>query len=378
MELEEKLKILNKPPAKSIKVKYIFINYLRHCQLYCKCTRFTLGYFNNFNVYSFLIPCCVDQFQTKFGDIYDCINIYKQPSFDHPLLRNHKIQMKPNLNQEEQIAGPISNVVPSVVRSKLEGCPSETVPIRRTTKEELINAKLLSTWTKPRHYVSVEPVADKVYYGGSAKIVVANPSVDQNKFSTGQIWIQNGPAEEVNSIEFGWAVNPQLFGDNEAQVFGLWMVLHPQYSFGEHMNAGTYGGDQRAFYFSVYRDPEIEKWWFINGIDNARIGYWPKEIFTHLANNASVIGYGGVAGADLWELTPPMGHGHLPVFDSKYTCCMLNMKVANDRGNFVDFDTSKVRLNRDTKTSCYDLIFPSRDTLNGIIMFFGGPGGNCP
>ncbi|KAI3949968.1 hypothetical protein MKW92_017080 [Papaver armeniacum] len=334
--------------------------------------------------------------KTEFGDIYDCINIYKQPAFDHPLLRNHKIQMKPNLNQEEQIDEPISNMVPNVVRSKLEGCPSKTVPIRRTTKEELINAKLLSTWIKRRHYVSAQPVADKVYYGGSAKIAVANPSVDQNKFSTGQIWIQNGPAEELNSIEFGWAVYPELFGDNEARVFGLWTAdgfkqtgcynmlcpgfvqVHPEYSFGEHINAGTYGGDQRAFYFSVHRDPESGNWWFVNGVDNAKIGYWPKELFTHLEKNASVIGYGGVAGADLGELTPPMGHGHPPVFDSQYTCCMLNMKVANDRGDFVDFDTSKVQLNRDTKTSCYDLIFPGRDLLNGIIMFFGGPGGDCP
>ncbi|KAI3934028.1 hypothetical protein MKW92_050753, partial [Papaver armeniacum] len=48
MELENQLKVLNKPPIKS--------------------------------------------FQTKSGDILDCIDIYKQPAFDHPLLQNHKIQ----------------------------------------------------------------------------------------------------------------------------------------------------------------------------------------------------------------------------------------------------------------------------------------------
>ncbi|XP_026439852.1 uncharacterized protein LOC113338696 [Papaver somniferum] len=110
-ELDKKLKILNKPPIKSI--------------------------------------------QTKTGHTYDCINIYKQPAFDHPLLKNHKIQMKPNVIQGEQIDEPIFNTVSSIVRSKLEGCPSETVPIRRTTKEELVNAKYLSNQIKRRH-VSVD------------------------------------------------------------------------------------------------------------------------------------------------------------------------------------------------------------------------------
>ncbi|KAI3897256.1 hypothetical protein MKX03_036606 [Papaver bracteatum] len=313
MELDKKLKILNKPPMKSI--------------------------------------------ETEIGDIYDCINIYKQPAFDHPLLRNHKIQMEPNVIQEEQIDESIYNMVPRVGRSKLKG----------TTKKELINAKYLSSWVKRRHYVSAQPLAEKVYYGGSANIAIANPSVEQNTFSTGQIWIQSGPTAELNSIEFGWAVFPQLFGDNETRVFGLWtgfVQVHPEYSFGEHIKDGTYGGAQRGFYFSVHRDPESGNWWFINGINNAKIGYWPKEIFTHLASNASVIAYGGVAGTDIGKLTPPMGHGHLSVFDSRYTCCMQSIKV--------------VQLNRDTKSSCYVLIFPGSDILLGILMFFGGPGGDCP
>jgi len=31
--------------------------------------------------------------QSEDGDIIDCIDIYKQPAFDHPALRNHKIQV---------------------------------------------------------------------------------------------------------------------------------------------------------------------------------------------------------------------------------------------------------------------------------------------
>jgi hypothetical protein len=36
--------------------------------------------------------CC---FHVQSGDVgeFDCVDIYKQPAFDHPLLKNHKIQV---------------------------------------------------------------------------------------------------------------------------------------------------------------------------------------------------------------------------------------------------------------------------------------------
>ncbi|CAL9757938.1 unnamed protein product, partial [Musa acuminata subsp. burmannicoides] len=37
----------------------------------------------------------VRSFQSGKGDIFDCVDMFKQPAFDHPLLRNHKIQMRP-------------------------------------------------------------------------------------------------------------------------------------------------------------------------------------------------------------------------------------------------------------------------------------------
>ncbi|RZC88013.1 hypothetical protein C5167_004193 [Papaver somniferum] len=66
----------------------------------------------------------------------------------HPV---KSIQMKPNLIQEQQNDVPLSNMVSSMARSKLDGCSSETVPIRSYTKEELINTKYLSNRIQPRH-----------------------------------------------------------------------------------------------------------------------------------------------------------------------------------------------------------------------------------
>ncbi|RZC81740.1 hypothetical protein C5167_044328 [Papaver somniferum] len=150
MEIKRQLKILNKPPMKKI--------------------------------------------ITKLGDTIDCIDVYKQPAFDHPLLKDHKIQV---LNL------PIHNDI-------------GTVPIRRTTKRELMFSSLIKRRRKayPRnpmyhHYVSVEtPYNEKnEYYGAKASFGIHNPHVTQNQFSTSQLWIQNGPRDATNSIETGWAVS---------------------------------------------------------------------------------------------------------------------------------------------------------------------------
>lgn len=36
---------------------------------------------------------CLWILQKEDGDIIDCVDIHKQPAFDHPSLKNHKIQV---------------------------------------------------------------------------------------------------------------------------------------------------------------------------------------------------------------------------------------------------------------------------------------------
>lgn len=49
-------------------------------------------YINNFSHESFFIFCGYI-FQSPDGDIIDCVHKRKQPALDHPLLKNHKIQV---------------------------------------------------------------------------------------------------------------------------------------------------------------------------------------------------------------------------------------------------------------------------------------------
>ncbi|KAI3422745.1 uncharacterized protein J3R85_011832 [Psidium guajava] len=87
----------------------------------------------------------VKTIQTKHGDVYDCVDFYKQSVFDHPLLKNHSFYfgMRPSFrpktrtDQETRSASRIRNAT-----IKHANCPTGTVPIRRTSEEELIAAKM--------------------------------------------------------------------------------------------------------------------------------------------------------------------------------------------------------------------------------------------
>ncbi|KAI3886450.1 hypothetical protein MKX03_036737 [Papaver bracteatum] len=341
-------------------------------------------------------------FQVRFScDILDCIDIYRQPAFDHPLLQNHKIQMKPNFKLKKEINKDIlmDLVMESKVNSGLpnERCPPGTVAIRRTKKQELANAKYLSESHgiystanipyKPYHFVSIEPSVGQIYYGGKTTVTIENPVVGHDQFSSAQIWVQNGPEEEINSIESGWAVHPMLFGDNATRLFSRWTAdgfknngcynmlcpgfvqVHPDYNFGSRITPISIFG----------KDPQSGNWWLIAGKSNDNIGYWPKDLFTHLRSNASVIRYGGVARGGLKNQTPQMGNGHFANGNSTKSCNMRDMHVYNYKGEPFKFLASRVKLKQDTTTRCYNQIFWGFDPDHGgLAVSFGGPGGNCP
>ncbi|XP_027775139.1 uncharacterized protein LOC114078456, partial [Solanum pennellii] len=102
LELERQLKLINKPAIKTIKGKY--------------------------------------------GEIYDCVDFYKQPAFDNPLLKNHGFhpEMKPTLPnlQGDDTSSNVNS--PFTIGLKDGGCPTGTVPIRRITKDDLIRQRFLS------------------------------------------------------------------------------------------------------------------------------------------------------------------------------------------------------------------------------------------
>ncbi|KAI3950374.1 hypothetical protein MKW98_003857 [Papaver atlanticum] len=357
----------------------------------------------------------VKTFTTKYGDIIDCIDIFKQPAFDHPLLKDHKIEVKPTFPREGMGSFTTPDNPWSEIERRKERCPLGAVPIRRTTKQELIfgskyhweKTKQRNSNTYPHtpmyhHFASIQPVEGKSYYGGHVIMGVHNPLVTPEQFSTSQMWIQNGPEEQINSIEAGLAVYPKLFGDNITRIFGYWTAdgykstgcfnifcpgfvqVHPSITFGELLEpVSVYKGKKYSIPVEVYKARASGNW--LLSVGEQVIGYWPKELFTHLAHNASIIRYGGIAGALSGSPSPPMGNGHFPEYrdyDLAKAGFMREMKVFNEAGEIVYFDFTKAPRKLDTKKdNCYKLYYYSyiSKPYTWNIITYGGPGGSsCP
>ncbi|GMP42074.1 hypothetical protein CsSME_00011937 [Camellia sinensis var. sinensis] len=169
------------------------------------------------------------------GDIIDCVHISHQPAFDHPLLKNHTIQMRPSyhpegLFEENKESIPKSNegISKSITQLwHLNGrCPEGTIPIRRTKKKEILRASSIKSFGRKQHGTIPEPtiptkpepinlsahqhatvvVQGDKYYGTKATMNVWKPIVQQsNEFSLSQLWIMAGSyPSDLNTIEAGW------------------------------------------------------------------------------------------------------------------------------------------------------------------------------
>ncbi|XP_056173910.1 uncharacterized protein LOC130139934 [Syzygium oleosum] len=117
----------------------------------------------------------IKTFKTNYGEIIDCINIYKQPAFDHPLLKDHKLQFA--------------------------------------------FLDLLS--------------AGSPMYGAKAFIDNYIPRCENGQYSGAQMWIFTELDNQPNSIEAGWRVDPCVYNDSQSHLFIYW-----KYSGATHTSQG--------------------------------------------------------------------------------------------------------------------------------------------
>lgn len=87
----------------------------------------------------------VKSIKSPDGDIIDCVRISQQPAFDHPYLKDHKIQMRPSYHPEGLFA---ENKVAEKTKEKANTqlwhvngrCPEDTIPVRRTKEDDILRA----------------------------------------------------------------------------------------------------------------------------------------------------------------------------------------------------------------------------------------------
>ncbi|KAF3629050.1 putative cell division cycle protein 48 -like protein [Capsicum annuum] len=171
------------------------------------------------------------------GDLIDCVLSHLQPAFDHPHLKGMKPLVppkRPKANESTDSMTDTSSFQLWTVSG--ESCPEGTVPIRRTTGKDVMRASTLQRFGRKiirgvrrdtmssDHEHAVAFVNGEEYYGAKASISVWTPKVtDQYEFSLSQLWIISGTfGDDLNTIEAGWQVSPELYGDIYPRFFTYW------------------------------------------------------------------------------------------------------------------------------------------------------------
>ncbi|RDX65888.1 hypothetical protein CR513_55414 [Mucuna pruriens] len=358
------------------------------------------------------------------GDLIDCVHKRKQPALDHPLLRNHKIQKVPRkmpkgmkVKREEK---EMERNAWQMWHQNGTRCPKGTIPVRRSTVHDVLRAKSLFDFGKKRrrfllsrrsdapdvvsgngheHAIAYTGSSQEVY-GAKATINVWEPSIQVvNEFSLSQIWILSGSFDgsDLNSIEAGWQVSPELYGDSRPRLFTYWtsdsyqatgcynllcagfVQTNSRIAIGAAISPiSSYDANQYDITILIWKDPKVGNWWMSFG-DGTLVGYWPEELFTHLATHATMVEWGGEVvntRANGQHTSTQMGSGHFAEDGFGKASYFRNLEIVD-----TDNSLSSVHniLTLAENTNCYD-IKSSYSNEWGTYFYYGGPGNNpqCP
>ncbi|KAL6501146.1 hypothetical protein OROHE_025343 [Orobanche hederae] len=137
------------------------------------------------------------------------------------------------------------------------------------------------------------------------------------------------------------------------------------------------GGDQFEMTITIWRDPKEGNWWMAFG--DKIVGYWPKEIFTHLADRATMIEWGGEivdSRPNNKHTSTQMGSGHFAEDGYGKASYFRNLEIVdseNKLGSAQGVETIAENPN------CYN-IQSSNNKKWGSYFYYGGPGRSprCP
>ncbi|CAH2058051.1 unnamed protein product [Thlaspi arvense] len=347
--------------------------------------------------------------KSEDGDIIDCVPLTSQPAFDHPLLKNHTIQMKPSFIPESESTNTKKKTTATQAWHKSGGCPENTVPIRRIKKEDILRAKSIEGFgkktttsipedtnpSKNHEYAIMNSINGK-YFGTKCVINIWKPEVQvPEEFSLAQTWLVSGFGNTRNTIEVGLQVYPGKYGDNNLRLFVYWTADGYQSTgcynndcagFVQKSNLITVGGtytsvsqyDGGQYELSILVWKNGENWWLMIG--DEVVGYWPGKLFNSLGDGARLVQWGGEVvnlETDGKHTATDMGSGHFADEGFKKASYFRNLKTVDGTNTLREAQGIYPLTGHD---NCYNVKAGDGGTSWGTNFFYGGPGQNekCP
>ncbi|CAL4991001.1 unnamed protein product [Urochloa decumbens] len=273
------------------------------------------------------------------GDIIDCVHISKQPAFDHPLLKNHTIQMRPSCHPEGLYDDSnVSTYSMTQTWHQNGKCPANTIPIRRTKEEDILRASSVTRFGKK------SPMSVPKFLS----VDEHNPLDVTIGHQHAVTYTRKGFVQTNNKVGIGASFSP----------------------------VSSYGGLQYEITILIWKDPKGGNWWLQVGSNI--LGYWPSSIFSNLQNGASNIMWGGeVYSPYAGQTSTNMGSGHFPREGFGKASYIKNIQVVD---SFNKLKPPGPLGLGNKQPNCYSVQSGSTSKNWGTYMFYGGPGKNpsCP
>ncbi|KAI4314364.1 hypothetical protein L6164_027280 [Bauhinia variegata] len=353
----------------------------------------------------------VKTIQSPDGDIIECVKAHHQPAFDHPLLKGQKPLDPPERPKGHNQMG-MSSENFQLWSMSGESCPEGTIPIRRTTEQDMLRASSVLRFGRKNiirrvtrdtnsngHEHAVGYITGDQYYGAKASINVWAPLVENPyEFSLSQMWVISGSfGDDLNTIEAGWQVSPELYGDSYPRFFTYWtsdayqatgcynllcagfVQTNSKIAIGAAISpTSAYNGGQFDISLLIWKDPKHGHWWLEFG-SGILVGYWPSFLFTHLSDHASMIQFGGEvvnSRPNGFHTSTQMGSGHFAGEGFGKASYFRNLQVVDWDNNLIPIPNLRVLADH---PNCYD-IQGGINNVWGNYFYYGGPGKNvrCP
>jgi Neprosin len=358
-------------------------------------------------------------FMDESGAVYDCIPVEQQSS-----LRGSRggVPSAPDAPEVEAARGPNDERQDSLIVSPLGSdkkdrygnvmqCPSGTIPMRRVTMQDLARFETLKdffrkgpgeTGRPPRSNEATRGPATHRWAhafqnvsngGGHSFLNLWRPPIGANQiFSLSQHWYVGGSGGSLQTLECGWQVYPQFYGDNYAHLFTYWTADNYNTTGCYNLTCGAFVQTSSSFApgmaltsVSVVGGPQYimeltywhtgGRWWlYYNGTSGSNaIGYYPDTIYRGgaLAGNATEIDFGGeTVGTTSF---PPMGSGHFAVEGWQKAAYQRTIGYyAPLGGAMVNANLTAVQ----ASPSCYTAKVVMYGSPWFETLWYGGPGGS--
>ncbi|XP_060211061.1 protein neprosin-like [Lycium barbarum] len=355
----------------------------------------------------------VKTIKTKYGDIYDCVDFYKQHAFDHPLLKDHNFypKMKPTLSRMKKKSKSSTVSRSSSIWSKDRGCPFGTVPVKRITKDDLIRQRRMpppenvtfdtqfdgsnnNSKSKGRYISSqgyklaiarIPNNPNNRFAGAGMAASLYNPYVKGQQHSGCRLKIQ----KESDILQVGWRVDPTLYGDTKTRHFIHFQAgkshcfntlcpgfvqVNSEIPLGSAYDVLSERG-KTSWETTMYIDRDLANgnWWLLDGRSFDQIGFWPQRIFTDLASFATNVEWGGVAYSPPGVPEPPMGSSFFPIKNSLYDGYCTEITILNEKGKEIKVDETITHTDNPTMYKVFAGTL-SHGFQGLYFVLYGGPG----